>query len=316
MVEQNGELFAVEKDQASLVGTVGWMMYMYMMCCFKLVLEFGHQICEKNLALYFCNPWCQVLLKDQRRKEALMCYSSGTLSDIEICNWHVLVGPSPVCPEVWWSNWWLQRCKKWRLIQRRCSVVKGLFPEDFNSFTGKRWEHKLLVVCRNLPLFFPTNAITWKKWNVNKTNLAGVGLYLVCRTLCHQGLWTHGLFGDIFQLSLVGGCLCEATPGEVKKVFEKVAQSILRMATKRFHMPFFSWCFWFFLIPSYTDSIDWDVRLLSQALNHEVVGEEQTESAKRALSCKYASCSNLRDAFKLDFVIFRQLVGFRFWKDT
>lgn len=69
--------------------------------------------------------WCQVLLKDQRRKEALMCYSSGTLSDIEICNWHVLVGPSPVCPEVWWSNWWLQRCKKWRLIQRRCSVLKG-----------------------------------------------------------------------------------------------------------------------------------------------------------------------------------------------
>lgn len=55
MVEQNGELFAVEKDQASLVGTVGWMMYMYMMCCFKLVLEFGHQKCEKNLALYFCN---------------------------------------------------------------------------------------------------------------------------------------------------------------------------------------------------------------------------------------------------------------------
>ena len=46
---------------------------------------------------------------------------------------------------------------------------KVLCCEDFNSFTGKRWEHKLLVVCRNLPLFFPTNAIPWKKWNVNKT---------------------------------------------------------------------------------------------------------------------------------------------------
>ena len=41
-----------------------------------------------------------------------------------------------------------------------------------------------------------------------------------------------------------------------------------------------------------------------QALNHEVVGEEQTESAKRAFSCKYASCSNLKDAFELDLYVF------------
>ena len=59
-----------------------------------------------------------------------------------------------------------------------------------------------------------------------------------------SNVFSHGL------PAVVAGC-CEATPGEVKKVFEKVAQTILRMPTV-FHMPFFR-CVFFFLIADYVD---------------------------------------------------------------